>query len=124
MVLHQPAGLERLQRWAQRSDPARIGHAIDVVGVASSTAASRFIARTSSVERKERSPRARQPGVPCRCQCRGGWGLHGVISHAGARETLARRGGEPTLMGLPFFSSMVAFAESIVAKHQSLGHTL
>ncbi|MDA8288135.1 MAG: hypothetical protein M0014_06710 [Actinomycetota bacterium] len=50
--------------------------------------------------------------------------LHGVISHAGARETLARRGGEPTLMGLPSFSSMVAFAESIVAKHQSLGHTL
>lgn len=48
-----------------------------------------------------------------------------IESHAGAREvTLAWQGGEPTLMGLPFFSSMVAFAESIVAKHQSLVHTL
>ena len=48
-----------------------------------------------------------------------------IESHAGAPEiTLAWQGGEPTLMGLSFFSSLVAFAEEIVPKHQRLVHTI
>ncbi|MDA8296234.1 MAG: anaerobic sulfatase maturase [Actinomycetota bacterium] len=48
-----------------------------------------------------------------------------IESHASAREiTLAWQGGEPTLMGLSFFSSMVAYAESLVPRHQRLVHTI
>lgn len=48
-----------------------------------------------------------------------------IESHRDAPEvTLAWQGGEPTLMGLPFFSSMVEFAESIVGPRQRLAHML
>ena len=48
-----------------------------------------------------------------------------IESHREAAEiTLAWQGGEPTLMGLSFFASMVSFAESIARKHQRLLHTI
>ena len=46
-------------------------------------------------------------------------------AHANAPEvTIAWQGGEPTLMGLSFFSEMVEFAQSLVRPHQRLSHTL
>ncbi|MGC8511395.1 MAG: radical SAM protein, partial [Acidimicrobiales bacterium] len=48
-----------------------------------------------------------------------------VEAHRGASEvTIAWQGGEPTLMGLAFFASMVSFAESVVGPGQHVTHTL
>lgn len=48
-----------------------------------------------------------------------------IEAHAGAPEVvLAWQGGEPTLMGLGFFTEIVAYAESLVPRRQRLVHTL
>lgn len=48
-----------------------------------------------------------------------------IEAHAGAPEVvLSWQGGEPTLMGLDFFATIVAYAASIVPRRQKLVHTL
>jgi uncharacterized protein len=45
-------------------------------------------------------------------------------SHRAPEVTIAWQGGEPTLMGLPFFERAVALAEHLKRPHQRLQHTL
>ena len=46
-----------------------------------------------------------------------------IESQSAPVVTLAWQGGEPTLMGLPFFSRVVSLAESLAGKGQRIEHS-